>query len=490
MNCPKCNASLPDNAILCENCGAQIPAGHIAPAAQYAAPDGFTLEAQSGLYYRRERDPQTGRTGGLWFNPVSGGYKRVLDTAEEPPQDGPARPEAVRQRKGTRKGSGLLAGIVAAVLLIGGAGGHFLGLYNLPFLPEQTEAVSQPEPSETATASVPQAGADTSAYEAPSTPAPDPGNDDPGNDISAVPKTALDPLDFLTLRENIHTVMTLNQHTTDYFINEGVSDVGPDFKAYDAENIPTEIPGTSPGSATAEYYTPSVMRNMGYEFPVTSGQGDDAALAYESACATARELYGEPIKTTYIDRALQNHTSFTFEDIQSYSAIKYVSFIRQYKISAEITLAVSTDCLSEGVKISILYMFLGNQAQGPTPSAPQKTTEPPVKASKLTLGSTIRLNRTGDPYEEDVLSIGGTSATPDVTGGYNCSVTVLNNSTAVIVDIDYEVYADGDFFYEDSLTVGEALARNGKGTFYFEVPDSIVEEGDVKVTFNYHFHYN
>jgi hypothetical protein len=406
MNCPKCNASLPDNAVFCENCGTQIPARDAqptAPAAQYAAPDGFTLEAKSGLYYRRERDPKTGKTGVLWFNPASGEYKRVLDAAPEP-QGGPAGQEAVGRRGRTGKRAGLIAGIFLAVVLIGGAGGHFLGLYNLPFLPEQQAAVSLPDPSDTAKASAPPAGTKTPVPEASPTPTPD-----PGGDIAAVPKAALDPLDFLTLRENIHTVMTLNQHTTDYYINEGVSEVGAAFKAYDANNIPSGIPGTSVGTATAEYYTPSVMRNMGYEFPVTSGKGDDAAVAYESACATARELYGEPIKSTYIDSDLNNHTSFTFEDIRSYSAIKYVSFIRQYKVSDEITLAVSTDCLSDGVQISLLYMFLGNQAPPPTPSAPQKTPAPTAKPTTQPGGNpptSTDMVRLGTYQNNNVFGIG------------------------------------------------------------------------------------
>lgn len=99
--------------------------------AKYAPPEGYTLDESSGMYFSSAlgTDPKTGVPVQwvTWFDANTCKYLQHTYLAEQ--QTVATQPA---------KKSGKVAAIIAAViiLLFGGAvGGHFAGLYTLPFLP-------------------------------------------------------------------------------------------------------------------------------------------------------------------------------------------------------------------------------------------------------------------------------------------------------------------------------------------------------------------
>lgn len=69
MECPKCGKPLDEDVQVCAHCGA--------PAPQFAAPEGFVYDFDSGQYYRMEYDEQWQPVGATWFDSVSGEYQQV-----------------------------------------------------------------------------------------------------------------------------------------------------------------------------------------------------------------------------------------------------------------------------------------------------------------------------------------------------------------------------------------------------------------------------
>jgi hypothetical protein len=125
---------LPDDALFCNVCGEEIK-----QAAQYAAPDGFILEPNSGQYYMITpgQNPDTGEDGEwtTWYNPNGGGFSQTFRALAPIPGLMPA-PVAVSEKKKS-KASSVLAYIVFPLLaLFIGAGAAFVlgdGLSLLPW---------------------------------------------------------------------------------------------------------------------------------------------------------------------------------------------------------------------------------------------------------------------------------------------------------------------------------------------------------------------
>lgn len=90
MKCPYCDGILADQATVCTQCGKAQPV--------YAAPEGFALDRQRGLWFRDDTPASAGGAAAsvvTWFDPVSGSYTQERRTAAPlppPPAPPPAAP--------------------------------------------------------------------------------------------------------------------------------------------------------------------------------------------------------------------------------------------------------------------------------------------------------------------------------------------------------------------------------------------------------------
>ena len=92
------------------------------------------------------------------------------------------------------------------------------------------------------------------------------------------------------------------------------------------------------------------------------------------------------------------------------------------------------------------------------------------------------------PPGEGILEAAGFSATPNGSGGYDCSVTIANVSYAMESSIYCMLYArGGDDAYDITLAESDYFDKGAAKTYYFTVPADMVASGDCEVMVEYTF---
>lgn len=92
------------------------------------------------------------------------------------------------------------------------------------------------------------------------------------------------------------------------------------------------------------------------------------------------------------------------------------------------------------------------------------------------------------PPGEGVLEAAGFDATPNGSGGYDCSVTIANVSYAMESSIYCMLYALGsDDAYEIELANSDWFDKGAANTYHFTVPADMVASGDCEVVVEYTF---
>ncbi|MDL2236377.1 hypothetical protein LJC56_00875 [Christensenellaceae bacterium OttesenSCG-928-K19] len=225
----------------------------------------------------------------------------------------------------------------------------------------------------------------------------------------------------------------------------------------------------------------------------TYGELTAAELAdiYQQAIASVTAVYGDDYYTSFtlsslheivalIEAATADGDDYLYAE---WLLDAYGEYVRVYLVPG-----IDRTSIDFSFGFPYDYSWEASAETTPTPEPEEKSTPAP-QSNTVIISDYLHFIPSDDPYDEDTLVITASDAQPDGNGGFDCSVTFLNQSTAVSVRIYYSMYALGSDNMEENMLAEDVFARAGSNTYEFHVPAYMLENGDCEVFFDYEWVY-